>query len=429
MGIILLIVVGALVIFLKIRKEWNQANTVTVEDVVKNAEGRRDQDAIATSTEALAKGEITILLLGLDSRKEQTSARCDAIHLFTLNTTDKTVKITSIPRGTYIYIPPGTYSQSESYFANACELAGYDYVKGEIEKMLSTHVDYIVKVGFSQTLGVLRSLKLPTTQSLEWLRNRQSFLIGDPQRSHDQAMFMKDVALKKLDTFKNPLWFPVAKTVYSYVDTDLDFDSAYALLKLYAESDIKDHPERIELAMNPPYRVKDLHFDFENPEKFLAQFPKLTSDATSTVMVTTTLEDGTVVVEEVVTTTPSGPKLSLAEVQKQVIGHITYQLNKRLSLDDIVKKRLWLQIENENTREDLHFKIVSRLVERARGREKKIDLVTAYIQEKDAFELPEWAEKGRGLMQEVTDLSENTLAQEEMGFMARDALSASLSDK
>jgi anionic cell wall polymer biosynthesis LytR-Cps2A-Psr (LCP) family protein len=424
-GVLVLVIGGTLFVFLKIRKEWKTANAVTTEEVVKKTEERREA---ATSTSVLEKGEITVLLLGLDSRQGQASARCDAIHLFTLNTNEKRVKITSIPRGTYVYIPPGTYSQSESYFSNACELAGYDYVKGEVEKMLSTHVDYVVKVGFSQTLGVLRTLKLPTTQSLQWLRNRQSFLIGDPQRSHDQAVFMRDVVLKKLDTFKNPAWFPIAKVVYSYVDTDLDFDSAYALLKLYADSDLENHPERIELVMNPPYKVKDLHFDFENPESFLEKFPKLTPDATSTIMVTTALEDGTEVVAEEVTTTPV-TKQTLADVQRQIIANITYRLSKHLSLDDIVHKRLWLQVENEETREDLHFKIVSRLVEGAPGREKKIDLITAYIQEKDVFELPEWAEKGKELMRAVVDLPASSIAREEIIFIGRDVLHASVPSK
>jgi hypothetical protein len=408
-GVIILLVIGGGVFgVLRLKQAWNSANTTSAEEVLRRTEERRDSPSSTVVTSTIPQGEINILLLGLDTRQTATSSRCDAIHLFSLNTIDKTVKITSIPRGTYVYIPPGTYPQSESYFANSCALAGFPYTIEQVEKLLDKHIDYTVKVGFSQTLGVLRALKLPTITSLQWLRNRQSFLIGDPQRSHDQAVFMRDVVLKKIAVFKNPAWFPLVKVAYSYVDTDLDFDAAYALLKLYAESDLENHPERIELALNPPYKVKDLHFDFEHPEDFLKKFPKLTPDATTTIMVTTTLEDGTEVLSEIVTTTPVTPQ-SLADVQKQIVGNITYALTKHLSLNETVRKRLWLQIEDEKKREELQFKIVSRLVEDAGDMQAKIDLITKYIQEKDAFELPEWSQKGKELIQMITSSTSSTV--------------------
>lgn len=403
LSIVFLLIGGILFGSFILNREWEALSRVTAEQVVAQTFERRKEHVVpaalptsvvisssssdfsivstaSVSAPKVPQEEIAILLLGLDSRQHQTSAHCDAIHLFTLNTIEKTIKITSIPRGTYVYIPPGIYPQSDSYFANACKWAGIPYLTKQVEKLLNTQVDYTVKVGFSQTLGILRALQLPTTDSLRWLRARKSFIIGDNQRSHNQAVFMKDAILKKLDMFKNPMWFPVAKVAYSYVDTDLDFESAYALLRFYAESDLENHPERIKLAMKPHRITEDLHFDFDNPEATFNKYPLLRETATSN----------------------RGSKSpALAETQREVVQNITKQLNTHGSLVSIVQKKLWLQIEDENVREDLYFKIITRLVEGEQNQEKKIDLVTEYIQEKEALGLLEWADKGKGLVQKV----------------------------
>src|SRR3989304_4267090 len=44
-------------------------------------------------------------------------------------------------------------------------------------------------------LGLLRKMKLPTTPTLKYLRNRK-YGIGDYQRSHNQAIFLKDMLIE-----------------------------------------------------------------------------------------------------------------------------------------------------------------------------------------------------------------------------------------
>lgn len=390
-------------------KSWVTTPAVTVEDVLKETVRNRATSTFGffvfptssqhtgtttlllfpTSSPRLPFTEqyINILLLGLDSRKSATSSHCDAIHMFTLNTASWTVQITSIPRGTHVYIPPGTFATSQNYLANACELAGHQYTIKQIEKFLNKKADYVVKVNFSQTLGILRVLKLPTTESLQWLRNRKSFAIGDPQRSHNQAVFMKDVALRKIGVFKNIVMLPVARIAYSYSDTNLKFDAFYALLRGYAESDLDKHPERITLSMWPSHKTGDFHFDFKNPEAFVSKFRIVTSATSSTA-------------------TPIRP---LSSVQSELIAYLKQRLASKWSITDVLQKQLWLQIDNEKTREEFHFAFLERQLKETKSYADKMEILNNYIFEKEVLELPEWADKGKALLQSIASASSSTV--------------------
>ncbi len=405
--IIILVLVGLFGVILAailLQRMYHNANRLTIEDVQRQTEQKRRQvskeDTSATTSDENAllskKDEIAVLLLGLDARYTTSTARCDAIHMFVANIPNKTIKITSVPRGTYTPIP-GNYAEDQQYFANLCSIMGHEYAILQIEKFINQKADYVVKVDFSRSLGILRALRLPTTESLMWVRNRHSFGIGDHQRSHNQALFMKDVALKKVGLFKSPALLPVAKILHSYVDTNLDFDSFYTLLKYFAESDFGDHPEKIELAMKPNYKTTDYHFDFNNPAAMQARFPAISFD-----VVTTTIASSTASSSIVVTSTV--PLRSLSSVQKELVGFLNRRLASSLPLTDIVDRRLWLQVENDKTREEIHFKIIQRQLQEDTDVQTKIDLLTSYIQEKEAFELEEWSKKGRELIRELNGL-------------------------
>jgi hypothetical protein len=53
--------------------------------------------------------------------------------------------------------------------------------------------------------------------------------------------------------------------------------------------------------------------------------------------------------------------------------------------------------------------MVTAKVEDAGDMQAKIDLITKYIQEKDAFELPEWSQKGKELIQMITSSTSSTV--------------------
>lgn len=341
-------------------------------------------EAGETSVDFGSEDEINILLLGLDSRKGNREPHCDAIHMFTLNISDWTMHITSVPRGTYAYIPPGTWAETEYYVSNACAFAGLDYGIEQIEKIVGVKADYYVTVGFSQAVGFFRLFDLPTTETLQWLRHRQSYAIGDPQRSHNQAVFMKDMILEHITTFSSGFSVPMQYVAYTIVDTDMPFTVARALLEGYIDSNIQDRPDDITLSMKPYYPVVDYHFDTENPEAQIEELLSFISPYLS---------------EEDLT------NRSMEDIQNDLVLYMEGRLASQESVADIMDKQLWLQIDDDDVREEMHFAFTEKFAWQIidDDEQRAIDLVSDYILEKETFGLKDWAKKGKELLEELVE--------------------------
>ena len=340
--------------------------------------------AVNSSQDAVAFGDdetVNILILGLDSRKEGREQHCDAIHMVSINTQDWTVLMTSVPRGTYAYIPPGTYAKNEYYLANACAFAGLDYGVEQIEHVVGVKADYVVTAGFSQVLGILRTLSLPTTESLQWLRNRQSYKLGDPQRSQNQAVFLKDVALRLLDGDGIP--DVVFHLLYSFVDTEMSEETAKALYDGLLLHSIHSRPSDIALTMKPHYAVKDIHFDPEHSSEQIATLlAKLRGRLSSSDFSSRTLED----------------------VQKDFIVYLENVLaGKEGSVEAVIDQQLWLQVEDDGVRESLHYRFVEVYATEINDADHAaaVQLIADYILEKQTLGILVWETKGRELLEEV----------------------------
>lgn len=328
------------------------------------------------------ENEINVLVLGLDARKGWQEPHCDGIHMFTLNIEDWSVHITSVPRGTYAYIPPGTYPDNEYYLANACAFAGLDYGVEQIEKVAGVQADYVATVGFSQVLGILRSLDLPTTASLQWLRHRQSYAIGDPQRSHNQAVFMKDLIVGQADKLRGDFGAAMEYLIYSTVNTDMDYDVARALIEGYLDADLDRRPEDITLSMRPHHVVEDYHLDLENPDEQIQPLldylkPYLSKEDLS--------------------------GRSIEDIQAELVGYMEERLDSSESVSDIMNKQLWLQVEDHDTREQMHYDFTEKYVREIidEDPDKALDVITTYIFEKQTIGEEEYEELGRELMQKL----------------------------
>lgn len=326
--------------------------------------------------------EINILTLGIDSRKEGVGHHCDAIHMVTINLADYTVKITSVPRGTYSYIPPGNYAETEYYIANACAFAGLDYGIEQIEKIVGVQADYVATIGFSEALGMFRTLELPTTETLQWLRHRQTYQIGDPQRSQNQAVFMKDIALRI--TSDGGLSTPLLYLLYSFVDTDMDFATVKALYSLFVASDIASHPERISFDMKPYHETMELHYDPENAsEQVGALVDRLKGRLSDEDLSLRTVE----------------------EIQADLEAYLRDSLTDEEAVAHVMDEQLFRQVEDDAFREEMHFRYLDRYVRTLQ--ETDLDAATAlvsdYILEKQYYGLTDWVEKGKNLLSTLVE--------------------------
>ncbi len=363
------------------------ANTnSTITDIVDDVLEQREGEIYADGEVSFGSDtEINILLLGLDARKDWENPHCDAIHLFTLDVEHWDIQITSVPRGTYAYIP-GSWLSTDYYVSNACGIMGLEYGIAQIEKVLGVKTDYYVTVNFSQVLGIVRLFDLPTTETLQWLRHRQGYAIGDPQRSHNQAVFMKDMIIDYLDRFRSDFSAPMTYVLYNLVDTDMDYSTAKTLLDGLIDAEIDARPDDIVLTMRPEYETVDYHFDVDNPaaqlEKYYAYFDRVLPDNVFT-------------------------GRSLEEIQIELVAYLSEQLMGDASVDSILTSQIWLQVEDNVTREELHYQIIEarvyELVELSQW-QQAIDLLSDYILEKQALGLEEWEDQGRGLLQYITSV-------------------------
>lgn len=333
------------------------------------------------------EGIIRVLLLGLDARQSWDKPHCDAIHMFTLDTKNWAIHITSVPRGTYAPLPPAApgkpYLSTDYYMSNACGFGGLDYGQTQIEKFLGVKADYRVTVDFSQVYGIMRVFSLPTTESLQWLRNRHSYAIGDPQRSHNQAVFIKDLIVSQLNRVREPKFTPVLYVVYNMVHTDMDFGTVQALAHGYADSQIDQHPEKITLELKPSFAVTDLHFDFKNPD---AQIDELLGRIRGRIS-TSDLSDK-----------------PLAQYQSELIAFLDDQFKTPEAIAGVCEKQLWLQIEDAATREDFEYRFIVARVKNLQAADNSAearDLVTKYIIEKQALDQADLVKRGQDLLTEI----------------------------
>jgi len=127
----------------------------------------KTQNAVSNSYEEIrpnqAKRDLkdesfSVLFVGVDdsnSRKFNESTRTDALILATFNPKDKSVKMVSIPRDSYVYIP------SEDKYDKINHAHVYDGVKGTVETvehLFDMQIDYYVKINFYAFIDIVDAL-------------------------------------------------------------------------------------------------------------------------------------------------------------------------------------------------------------------------------------------------------------------------------
>ena len=98
---------------------------------------------------------VSVLIMGVDSsnaRENEASARTDTLMLATLNKDEKSVKLISIPRDSYVYIPEVGY---ETKINHAHAYGGTKATIDTVENLFDIPVDYFLKVNFEAFIDVV----------------------------------------------------------------------------------------------------------------------------------------------------------------------------------------------------------------------------------------------------------------------------------
>ncbi|MDY0404741.1 LCP family protein [Virgibacillus sp. 179-BFC.A HS] len=101
---------------------------------------------------------VSILIMGIDESEKRNNAkdaRTDSMMVATLNKDDKSVKLLSIPRDSYVYIPEVGY---ETKINHAHKYGGSKAAMETVENLLHIPIDYYVKVNFEAFMDVVDAI-------------------------------------------------------------------------------------------------------------------------------------------------------------------------------------------------------------------------------------------------------------------------------
>jgi len=363
-----------------------QAEQQAIDDFL---EQRRASQLEGTDVDPFGDDDLVrVLLVGLDSRAGDSAGHCDAIQLFEINRESQTVNITAVPRGTYSPLPPGTGTTSTDYYvSNACGLGGLKYGIGQIERILGKKADHLVIVGFSETLGILRYLKLPTTETLQWLRHRQGYAIGEPQRARNHSTFLKEMLVRytpdETSTFDTALQYIVYKTV----KTDLSFSGAERIVDALSSMQLTDHPERIALSMRPAYSVQDIAYDPEQVSEYVAGMIEPIKKRLSP-------------------NDYSGADVET--VQDVLLATVAEHKNDSEFVVWAFDNHIWLQVEDEQTRDEMQYDITTRYLASLENKEERDRILGDYILEMEYRGLVSWQQQALLLLRDELTVEATT---------------------
>ncbi|WP_188454977.1 LCP family protein [Virgibacillus oceani] len=102
-----------------------------------------------------SEDNVSVLIMGVDAsdvRNNKKNSRTDTLMLATLNVKDKSVKLLSIPRDSYVYIPEVGYKTKINH---AHAYGGTEATIDTVETLLDIPVDYYAKVNFEAFIDVV----------------------------------------------------------------------------------------------------------------------------------------------------------------------------------------------------------------------------------------------------------------------------------
>jgi len=358
-----------------------KAESETIEKILESRRGETEKSG--TADPFGEDGMARVLLIGLDRRVGETDGHCDAIQLIAVDQKKQEVTITAVPRGTYSPLPPdGAYLPSDYYVSKACAIGGLEYGIRQIEKILGAKADYLVVLGFSEALGIFRNLDLPTEETLEWLRQRQGYAIGEPQRAHNHSTFIKQMMTKFVPQENSNMNAVLEYILYKIVKTDLSFAEVRALVDALSVMDFANHPERIRLAMRPAYAVQDIPY----AEEYLGEYLDTMINPVKDLL-------------------PKDDYSGVTEgaAEAKLLEIIDEKKNDSEFVSWAFENNLWLQIEDDEKRLAAQYDFLVEYLSLLPEKDRRENIITDYILEMEYYGENQWALKGKELLRKVVD--------------------------
>ncbi|MFP9130151.1 LCP family protein [Niallia sp. BSM11] len=207
--------------------------------------------------------DISILFIGVDDSEKRSSSsgttrsRSDALMLATLNEKEKSVKLLSIPRDSYVYIPERGYNDK---ITHAHYFGGVTSTIETVESLLDVPVDYYAKMNFDAFMDVVEALggievDVPVTfteqnskdqkgenaihleKGLQTLNGEEALALArtrkidnDIERGKRQQLIMKAIMDKAVSAQAITKYSKLMEAVGDNMTTDLSFSNIQSLL-------------------------------------------------------------------------------------------------------------------------------------------------------------------------------------------------------
>ena len=136
---------------------FTKASDVAADSQEELSRGEQSQRRIAAVDPT--KDSISILIMGVDESNTRDdfgeATRTDALILATFNVKDKSVKMVSIPRDSYVYIPE---KEKKDKITHAHVYGGTEATIETVEELFDIPVDYFFKLNFNAFIDVVDAL-------------------------------------------------------------------------------------------------------------------------------------------------------------------------------------------------------------------------------------------------------------------------------
>lgn len=213
---------------------------------------------------------VTIAICGVDSRLGVNQAHADANHVLRIWLDRGMIQILSVPRGTYA--DAGFGSASLNIIANYRARKGRAAYLRKLAEMTGVgKIDYYVEVGFSQAMGIFELLgfKGSASTTLQVLRTRKAFGIGDHQRCFNQAQFIRQMILKHFPRTAGMLDALAMWSALAIAETNLRYDIVQSIIAGLRAKGFPKSERDVTIELRPRrYRVQE--FDISSVEKVIA---------------------------------------------------------------------------------------------------------------------------------------------------------------
>jgi polyisoprenyl-teichoic acid--peptidoglycan teichoic acid transferase len=223
------------------------------------------------------KESVSILILGVDER-ENDRGRSDTMIVMTINPSDNTSKMVSIPRDTYTDIIG--YGMKDK-INHAYAYGGIKMSKETVEALLDIDIDYVSKInmeGFKQLIDIvgpisvdnklkfsyggsnfpIGKLSLNGKQAMDYVQMRKSDPDGDFGRQNRQKQVIHGMIQEALSFNAVLNYNDILKVMTEHVQANLTLDDMIKLQKEYKNS--LGEIEQLSLAKGSPKYINGIYY-------------------------------------------------------------------------------------------------------------------------------------------------------------------------